>query len=110
MSPPPPSIPLSVTNCPVLLMIALYERRKVWARSWAVGDGERNGGRGWRHFGLNPYGDIQAVFRMEPSADVVEMLDKLDSDLNMVGFGRQGGSSSDGLGGDGLPLRDREEK
>lgn len=97
---------IRIINCPVLLMIALYERRRVWARSWAVGDGEGNGGRGWRHFGLNPYGDIQAVFRMEPSADVLEMLEKLDSDMDGVGFGREGGSS-DGVG---VSLRDQREK
>lgn len=97
-------------NCPVLLMIALYERRRVWAKGWVGGtngngDDEEDGygnGRGWRrHFGLNPYGDIQAVFRAEPPADVLEMLEKLDDGSELVRTGSRGGYSvGGGFGGD----------
>ncbi|KAK3318932.1 hypothetical protein B0H66DRAFT_603494 [Apodospora peruviana] len=79
-------------NCPTLLLIALYERRRVWARSRGGGDNNRT----W-HFGLNPYGDIQAVFRGEPPAEVTDMLNKLDplddEDVLSInqGMGRIGG-------------------
>ncbi|KAK4210168.1 hypothetical protein QBC37DRAFT_442887 [Rhypophila decipiens] len=93
-------------NCPVLLMIALYERRRVWARGLlggGVGDEEDEdgygNGRGWRrHFGLNPYGDIQAVFRAEPPADVLALLEKLDGEGEIVRTGSRGGFGGGGAG------------
>ncbi|KAK3687680.1 hypothetical protein B0T22DRAFT_377911 [Podospora appendiculata] len=62
---------IKIINWPLLLLIALYERRRVWARS-------ARSGRRW-HFGLSPYGDIQAVFGAEPPGDVVDLLEKLDA-------------------------------
>ncbi|KAK4446046.1 hypothetical protein QBC34DRAFT_357336 [Podospora aff. communis PSN243] len=63
---------IRTVNAPVLLLIALYERRRVWTRGMPTVRG-----RGWTHFGLSPYGDIQLVFA-EPPPEVLDQLEKLD--------------------------------
>ncbi|KAK0705936.1 hypothetical protein B0T26DRAFT_439097 [Lasiosphaeria miniovina] len=64
---------IRTVNAPLLLIIACYERRRVWARGIMA----KSSSRTW-HFGLNPYGDIQAVFGTEPPREVVEAIEKLD--------------------------------
>jgi len=69
-------------NAPVLLLIALYERRRVWARSARTARrglmiGLEEGNDRW-HFGLNPYADIHALFRADPPAQLMDMLEGLD--------------------------------
>ncbi|KAK1758749.1 calcium channel YVC1 [Echria macrotheca] len=61
-------------NAPLLLLIALYERRRVWARGMLPSVSTRQ----WHHFGLSPYGDIQLVFSAEPPPDVLDRIEKLD--------------------------------
>lgn len=63
---------IRAVNAPVLLLIALYERRHVWTRGMPSVPR-----RGWTHFGLSPYGDIQLVFA-EPPPEVLDQLEKLD--------------------------------
>ena len=61
-------------NAPVLLLIGLWERRRVWARR-----SKSRGARSWRYFpGLSPHGDIQVVFGSEPPPEVMDALEKLD--------------------------------
>ncbi|KAK0636504.1 hypothetical protein B0T17DRAFT_519280 [Bombardia bombarda] len=86
-------------NCPVLLLIALYERRRVWARTLNEGGGG-GAGRTW-HFGLSPYGDIQAVFRAEPPPEVMEALERLDpiGDASEGGGGSRGGMEQEVMAG-----------
>lgn len=61
-------------NAPVLLLIGLWERRRVWARR-----SKSRGSRPWRYFpGLSPHGDIQVVFGSEPPPEVMDVLEKLD--------------------------------
>ncbi|KAK0732197.1 hypothetical protein B0H67DRAFT_597829 [Lasiosphaeris hirsuta] len=78
---------IRMVNVPVLLLIALYERRKVWAR------GMRVRARAWHHFGLSPYGDIQLVFSAEPPREVLDTLERLDGggdgdECEVIGLGR----------------------
>jgi hypothetical protein len=61
-------------NAPILLLIALYERRRVWARRSKL-----TGSRTWRFTGFSPHGDIQAVFNTEPPPEIMDALAKLDS-------------------------------
>ncbi|KXX82078.1 Calcium channel YVC1 [Madurella mycetomatis] len=61
-------------NAPVLLLIGLWERRRVWARRSKPGRPGR-----WRYFtGLSPHVDIQVVFGSEPPPEVLDELEKLD--------------------------------
>lgn len=61
-------------NAPVLLLIGLWERRRVWARR------PKSRLRSWRYFpGLSPHGDIQVVFGSEPPPEVIDALEKLDT-------------------------------
>ncbi|KAK5652407.1 hypothetical protein OQA88_10599 [Cercophora sp. LCS_1] len=64
---------IRTVNAPVLLLIALWERRHVWARGMPSLSPKK-----WHHFGLSPYGDIQLVFSSEPPPDVIDTLEKLD--------------------------------
>lgn len=61
-------------NAPVLLLIGLWERRRVWARrSKTTGLGS------WRLFpGFSPHGDIMVVFSSEPPSEVIDALEKMD--------------------------------
>ncbi|KAL2176136.1 uncharacterized protein P884DRAFT_270758 [Thermothelomyces heterothallicus CBS 202.75] len=62
-------------NAPVLLLIGLWERRRVWARR-----AKSSRFRYWRYFsGLSPHGDIQAVFSSEPPPEIVDALEKMDA-------------------------------
>ncbi|KAK4184241.1 hypothetical protein QBC35DRAFT_392100 [Podospora australis] len=62
-------------NAPLLLLIGLWERRRVWARRGKTSRWLRK----WRHFaGLNPHADIQVVFSAEPPPEVMDMLEKID--------------------------------
>ena len=67
---------IRIINCPLLLLIALYERRRVWARSAKTS--KSGSGMTW-HFGLSPYGSLQDVFKALPPPDVMDTLEKLDS-------------------------------
>jgi hypothetical protein len=64
---------IRVVNLPLLLLIALYERCRVWAPGMMT----KSATRTW-HFGLSSYGDIQAVFSAEPPSEVLATLEKLD--------------------------------
>ncbi|KAL2158704.1 hypothetical protein VTH06DRAFT_4186 [Thermothelomyces fergusii] len=62
-------------NAPVLLLIALWERRRVWARG-----GKSSRSRYWRYFaGLSPHGDIQPIFSSEPPPEILDALEKMDA-------------------------------
>jgi hypothetical protein len=63
---------IRTVNAPVLLLIGFWERRRVWSRGMPSVHK-----RGWTHFGLSPYGDIQLVFA-EPPPEVLDQLEKLD--------------------------------
>ncbi|KAG7286903.1 hypothetical protein NEMBOFW57_006403 [Staphylotrichum longicolle] len=53
---------IRVINAPILLLIGLWERRRVWARR-----SKSSRLKSWRFFpGLSPHGDIQVVFGSEP--------------------------------------------
>lgn len=65
---------IQVVNAPVLLLIGLYERRRVWARGMPS-----LSPRKWHHFGLSPTAEIQLVFSSEPPPDVLDTLEKLDT-------------------------------
>jgi len=75
-------------NAPILLLIGLYERRRVWSRGMPSISPKQ-----WHHFGLSPVGDIQLVFSSEPPPDVldrIEKLDVLDTTVHQeVGLGRK---------------------
>ncbi|KAK3307711.1 uncharacterized protein B0T15DRAFT_530962 [Chaetomium strumarium] len=69
---------IRVINAPVLLLIALWERRRVWAR--------RARSRSWRLFpGFSPHGDIHVVFGSEPPPEVMDALEKMDALHEVVG-------------------------
>ncbi|KAK3386856.1 hypothetical protein B0H63DRAFT_141557 [Podospora didyma] len=98
---------IRIINMPLLLLIALYERRRVWAR----GIISKSSNRTW-HFGLNPYGDIQAVFSADPPQEIVDALEKMDAlddpveqEQESVGAGRL----SKDLGGWPSPVRRRKQ-
>jgi hypothetical protein len=62
-------------NAPLLLIIGLWERRRVWARR-----SKSSRLRSWRYFpGLSPHGDIQVVFGSEPPPEVIDALEKMDA-------------------------------
>jgi hypothetical protein len=62
-------------NAPVLLLIGLWERRRVWARR-----SKSSRLTSWRYFpGLSPHGDIQVVFGSEPPPEVQDALEKMDA-------------------------------
>lgn len=65
---------IRIINAPILLLIGLWERRRVWARR------SKPGSRSWRYFpGLSPHGDIQIVFSSEPPPEVLDALEKMDA-------------------------------
>jgi hypothetical protein len=67
-------------NAPLLLIIGLWERRRVWARR-----SKSSRLRSWRYFpGLSPHGDIQVVFGSEPPPEVIDALEKMDSLYEVV--------------------------
>ena len=62
-------------NAPILLLIGLWERRRVWARR-----SKSSRLRSWRFFpGLSPHGDIQVVFSSEPPPEVLDALEQMDA-------------------------------
>jgi len=71
-------------NAPILLIIALWERRHVLARkskpfrikSW------------WYWPRLSPHNDIQAVFGSEPPPEVIDALEKMDSLNEVIGVAK----------------------
>ncbi|KAK4119409.1 hypothetical protein N657DRAFT_650228 [Parathielavia appendiculata] len=66
---------IRVINAPLLLIIGLWERRRVWARR-----SKSSRLRSWRYFpGLSPHGDIQVVFASEPPPEVIDALEKMDA-------------------------------
>jgi hypothetical protein len=66
---------IRVINAPVLLLIGLWERRRVWARR-----SKSRGARSWRYFpGLSPHGDIHVVFSSDPPPEVMDALEKMDA-------------------------------
>ncbi|KAJ6443790.1 nonselective cation channel [Purpureocillium lavendulum] len=61
-------------NAPILLLITLFERRRLWAR-------RKRPSKTWRFTGFSPHGDIQAVFETplpEEVSDFIEMLDPMN--------------------------------
>lgn len=67
---------IRVLNAPVLLLIAILERR-LWstsksrsAKSWL--------NLSWKFTGFSPHGDIQAVFKADPPLDISDKIDQLD--------------------------------
>ncbi|KAH6894749.1 nonselective cation channel [Thelonectria olida] len=71
-----------VLNAPTLLLINIYERRRIWTQT-ATG-GSKSFLR-WQFTGFSPHGDIQAVFEAEPPPVVQEEADELDR-LSEMGF------------------------
>lgn len=66
---------IRVINAPILLLIGLWERRRVWARR-----SKPSRLRSWRFFpGLSPHGDIQVVFSSEPPPEVLDALERMDA-------------------------------
>lgn len=71
-----------VVNAPTLLLIGLYERRRVWAQSTP---GVKKSFLSWRFTGFSPHGDIQAVFKVEAPLSIREEIEGLDG-LSDMGF------------------------
>jgi hypothetical protein len=75
---------IRVINAPVLLLIGLWERRRVWARRSKSSFSRRS----WRLFpGFSPHGDIHVVFGSEPPPEVMDALEKMDALHEVVGVG-----------------------
>lgn len=70
-------------NAPVLLLISLYERRRLRRQSRSAA--QRSSPLSWRFTGFSPHGDVKSVFDMEPPDEVYEALEDLDelSDLGL---------------------------
>ena len=72
-------------NCPLLLAINIYERRRLW-HSVREKKTSRNGLLrslySWNFTGFSPHGDVQAVFQTPPKAtrDAIDALDTIDED------------------------------
>ncbi|KAK4158981.1 hypothetical protein QBC43DRAFT_305040 [Cladorrhinum sp. PSN259] len=66
---------IRVINAPLLLLIGLWERRKIWAKRTKTSKWRNK----WRHFaGLNPHAHIQVVFSSEPPPEIMDQLEKMD--------------------------------
>ena len=72
-------------NCPLLLAISLYERRRLW-HSVREKKASRNGLLrslySWNFTGFSPHGDVQAVFERPPQAtrEAIDALDTISED------------------------------
>lgn len=62
-------------NLPTLLLISFIERRRFWAGSKMK---PRKSLIKWQFTGFSPHGDIQAVFKSVPPADITDIIDQLD--------------------------------
>ncbi|KAH7114574.1 hypothetical protein B0J13DRAFT_600146 [Dactylonectria estremocensis] len=71
-----------VLNAPTLLLITIYERRRIWAQTTTGGS---KSFLRWQFTGFSPHGDIQAVFEAEAPLVVQEEADELDG-LSEMGF------------------------
>jgi len=68
---------IRVLNAPILLMIAMFERRYLWQRTRRQQGGGRHKWLGfWESFGA--HADLQAVFDTEPPQSTLDEMDDLD--------------------------------
>ncbi|OCK74021.1 hypothetical protein K432DRAFT_471273 [Lepidopterella palustris CBS 459.81] len=80
-----------VLNAPILLLIGVYERHRLWRapKRRPQGPLKRRKIALWNFSGFSPYGDIQAVFDADPPRailDEIEEVDILDDDVLENGF------------------------
>ncbi|SPO03183.1 related to YVC1 Vacuolar cation channel [Cephalotrichum gorgonifer] len=68
-------------NAPTLLIINLYERQFIWARTTKASKSFLK----WQFTGFSPHGDIYAVFEADPPPGVQEEAETLDG-LSEMGF------------------------
>ncbi|KND89680.1 hypothetical protein TOPH_05616 [Tolypocladium ophioglossoides CBS 100239] len=66
---------IRVLNAPGLLLIGLFERRRLWARPKPR---DKPSLLSWHFTGFSPHGDIQAVFKVPLPADISDKIDELD--------------------------------
>lgn len=64
-------------NAPVLIVISLLERRS-WKSANRPRRTKKSSWLSWQFSGFFPHGDIPAVFKAEPPADLVSKIDQLD--------------------------------
>lgn len=98
---------IRAVNAPLLLLIGLWERRRIWGGR----RGRNSRWRKWKYFaGLNPHGDIQNIFSAEPPPEVMDALEKMDVLSDIVVIDRELASarsprpSSASGSGSGTPL------
>lgn len=95
-------------NVPILLIIALLERRLLWPDADYIQDGTeqlpkkiRSKGWFWEKWKITTHGDIQAVFAIAPPSSVVEDItvdDELTHHMIRRQFGRQQSSTMVSIG------------
>lgn len=100
-------------NAPLLLMIALYERRYLWKKRGrqlkVMGPSKRSKWTFWAWSNLNVHADLQAVFDEDPPQEVVDQMEEEEGDgVSVAGavvdsFGGLGA----GLGPQGAAARSR---
>ncbi|EMR69299.1 putative nonselective cation channel protein [Eutypa lata UCREL1] len=97
-------------NVPILLIIALLERRLLWPDADYIQDvtdqlpkkSRRSNGWFWEKWKITTHGDIQAVFEIAPPSSVVEDItvdDELTHHMIRRQFGRQQSSTIVSAGG-----------
>lgn len=78
---------IKILNAPILLLIGLYERRRLWRPIRSPQ--KRSKPSFWNFSRFSAHGDIQAVFDAEPPQSVVDQIeaeDALDDDILVHGF------------------------
>lgn len=73
---------IRILNAPVLLLISYLERRSMWARARRP---QTSSLLHWNFSGFSPHGDIQAVFKADPSPRLQAEIEALDV-LSDVGY------------------------
>ena len=69
------------SNAPILLLVALYERRALWKprrKRNALGPSKRSKLGFWNWSNFSVHADIQAVFEEEPPTEVLDRIEEED--------------------------------
>ncbi|KJZ69729.1 hypothetical protein HIM_10869 [Hirsutella minnesotensis 3608] len=66
---------IRVLNGPLLLLVSVFERQRLWARRASRNKGSL---RSWHFSGFSPHGDVLAVLKTELPDDIERRIDDLD--------------------------------
>lgn len=89
-----------VLNAPILLIIALYERRSLWKpskRIRAIGPTKRSTWKFWSWNTFSVHADLQAVFEEEPPQEIIDRIDEDDDVEQAVLENSFGGANNSGV-------------